>query len=423
MSAHIAVALSIFALTLAAILVRPRGWHEGMWATLGAATAGAFGLVRLRDVGDVVAIAREPLLFLLGLLVLSKLVERSGFFDWAAAYAARFARGRGDVLFRNFFILGALSTVTLSLDTTALLVTPLVVACVRRLGLPGRPYVLACVFVANGASLLLPISNLTNLLFASRFGFTFATYAVRMVGPQAAALAVTYVLLSRAVRSDLGPFDPACCGDPAAAVPHRAYFRASSIVLATTLVAYFLAPLAAVPPYAVTFAACAVLAIASRGSGQVTFGVVRSVAWGVFPFVIGLFVVVRGLENAGATRAAVTALSHLPEDRWQRALWLSGATGLASNMANNLPAALFARGALGAVNAGPADVAAALVGLDVGPNVFIFASLATMLVLDVASAAGAPLRGGDLARVGLRVTPAAVAAAATAVALQALIVR
>ena len=418
MSARVVLAVSIFALTLLLVLVRPRGWHEGFWAALGAVVAGAAGLIGWRDVVDVLAIAREPLLFLLGLLFLSKLVERSGFFEWAAARATRLAHGRGDALFRNIFVLGALTTATLSLDTTALLLTPLVLACVRRLDVPARPYVLACAFVANGASLLLPISNLTNLLFATRFGFTFASYAARMLVPQIVALLVTYGVLRRLVARDLRPFDPARCGDAAAAIAHPGFFRAAWAVLAATLVAYFIAPRLGVPAYAVTFASCIVLAIGSRGSGRVDATILREVAWGVFPFVLGLFVVVRGLENVGLARMAAAAIGRVPGPGATRVLLLAGATTVGSNLANNLPAALFARSALVTAGASPGDVAAALIGLDVGPNVFVFASLATMLVVDIARNAGAPLASGDLVRAGLRVTPLAVLAAAAALLLE-----
>jgi arsenical pump membrane protein len=423
-SARVVLAVAIFVGTLFLVLARPRGLHEGFGAAAGAAAMGAAGLVGLGDAVDVVTIAREPLLFLLALLLLSKLVERSGFFDWAAAHAARGARGRGDRLFRNLFVLGALTTVTLSLDTTALLVTPLVLACVRRLEAPPRPYVLACAFVANAASLLLPVSNLTNLLFVSRFGFTFGTYAARMIAPQLVAIVATYALLRRAVARDLRAFerfDPARCGEPGAAVPHRRFFLVTCVVLGATLVAYFVAPRFGVPAYAATFAACVALAVGSRGSKRVGAAILGEIAWGVFPFVIGLFVVVRGLENAGLAAAVAAATARIPPGGAWRALTLAAAGAVASNASNNLPAALFARTVLGTAGASPDDVAAMLVGLDVGPNVLVTASLATILVLAVARKAGAPVDARDLLRVGLRVTPIAVAVAAITIAAQALL--
>ena len=109
------------------------------------------------------------LLFLLALLLLSDLLRASGFFEWAAIHAARAARGDGRALYRNVFLLGALITAFLSLDTTAVILTPIVLSFVQRLRLPSRPFLLACAFVANTGSLLLPVSNLTNLLFVSAF--------------------------------------------------------------------------------------------------------------------------------------------------------------------------------------------------------------------------------------------------------------
>src|SRR4051812_16275889 len=194
---------------LALVIKRPRGVHEAVWTTGGAGLLLALGLISPAAAVAAVAAGREALLFLLALLVLSALVEKSGFFEWAAIYAARLARGDGRALYRNVFVLGTLITAVLSLDTTAVILTPLVLAFVQRLRLPPRPYLFACAFVANNASLLLPVSNLTNLIFAGTFRFSFLHFAARMLAPQLVALVVNYALFRFLFAGELpASFDP-----------------------------------------------------------------------------------------------------------------------------------------------------------------------------------------------------------------------
>ena len=156
----------LFLATLALVALRPRRIPGGVWTCGAAVIVLLLGWVRLPQVGRLLSVASGALLFLLALLLLSALLESSGFFDWAAILAARSARS-GAALLRNVLLLGALITLVLSLDTTAVILTPLVVVAVQRLGLPARGYVLACAFVSSVASLLLPVSNLTNLLVAA----------------------------------------------------------------------------------------------------------------------------------------------------------------------------------------------------------------------------------------------------------------
>lgn len=420
MTGDLALATLIFAVTLALVLIRPRRIHEGWWTVLGAVVALAVGLVRPHDVGAVLAVSHEAMLFLLGLLVLSKLVEKSGFFDWAAVHAARAARGDTGVLVRNVFVLGALITAVLSLDTTALLLTPLVLAFVRRLGLPARPFVLLCALVANNASLLLPVSNLTNLIFAGSFGLSFGQFAARMLLPQLVALGVTYAVARRVLGAGLpASFDPGRLGDPREAIAHAGFFRATWVSLLAVLAGYFVAPVVHVPPYAWTLVVCAALLGVGIRDRRVGLSDLRAISWGVFPFAIGLFVVVRGFDAAGLPALVASAVTRLPDAPWLRTVAVALGAGAAANVMNNLPAALLGRSVLEAGRAPIAEVYAVLVGVNVGPNLVAFASLATMLVLGIARDHGEQVSARDLLRAGLWVTPLALLATALTVAAQA----
>jgi arsenical pump membrane protein len=417
-AARAGVTLAVFSAMLALVVVRPRRWNEAWWTILGAAAMLALGLVSPREAVEATLSGKNALLFLLSLLGLSLLVGKSGFFDWAAVRCARVAKGNARSLYRNTFVLGAVVTAILSLDTTAVILTPIVVALVKRLKLPAAPYVVTCAFVANVGSLVLPISNLTNILFADAFHLTFAAFAARMIVPQVVALFTTYGLLLWHFRRELPRrYEGASLPEPASVVPHRGYFRACVSVLVAVLVGYFLAPLAGLEPYTVAFAGCGALAIAGAITGRVGIGAVGELAWGVFPFVVGLFIAVRGLENLGIVGAASAWLAEMSPGSPEKLLAAAGATAIASNVLNNLPSALISRSVLVDSHADTRTVLAALVGADVGPLITPFASLATMLVLALAHRAGEGVPTRPFVMLGLWAAPVIVVATTLALTM------
>ena len=388
------------------MLAKPRGWNEAWWTAGGGALMLLFRLETPRQAWQVVQTGQDALLFLLALLLLSALLERSGFFEWSSIQAARLAHGDGRRLYRNVFLLGTLITAVLSLDTTAVILTPVVLAFVGRLKLPPRPYIFACAFVANIASLPLPVSNLTNLLFTGAFGLPFGGFVLRMALPQCAALLTNYFLFRWLFRSDLPEqFSLADLPEPKSVVPNAGYFRVAVAVLGLVLLGYFAAPLVHVPPYAVGFAGCLVLAVAGVHAGCVDKGLLREVSWPVFPFVIGLFVVIGGVENLGLPGHLATWLGRLDEHPLAQLAAVVGGTALASNIVNNIPAALLTRGVLQQSHASLPLVYGALLGTNIGPNLTLAGSLATLLVLTAARKKGEAISAFDFLKVGLLVTP------------------
>jgi arsenical pump membrane protein len=403
---RIAVTLAIFAAMVALVVIRPRRWNDAWWTTLAAVAMLALGLVTPHEAIGVVLAGKNALLFLLSLLALSLLVGKSGFFDWAAIRCAQIARGDAHALYRNAFIAGAIVTAVFSLDTTAVMLTPVLLALVKRLKIPAAPYVLLCAFVANVGSLLLPISNLTNLLFADAFRQTFAAFAARMILPQLVALLSTYAILRWHFRHQLpGRFDGESLPDPTSVVPNRFFFVICIAVLVAVLVCYFLAPLMGLEPYVFAFAASAVLAIAGQLSGQVRVRTALELSWDLFPFVIGLFIAVQGLENLGIVSLSSGWLSEMRPSSLEKLLAATSFTAFASNTVNNLPAALIARSVLLRSHAHMDTVLAALVGADVGPMITPFGSLATMLVLAFARRDGVRVPTGQLILLGLWAVP------------------
>jgi len=177
------------------------------------------------------------------------------------------------------------------------------------------------------------------------------------------------------------------------------------MVLGGVLIGYFLAPLIGFEPYVFAFAGCMMLAVAGVAAGRVKIHAVREIAWDIFPFVIGLFIAVRGLENLGIVGAAGGWLASFSPGSPQKLLAAAGSTALASNVMNNLPAALIARSALLRSHADMGTVLAALIGTNVGPMITPFGSLATMLVLALARRDGEEVRAGELIWLGLWAVP------------------
>ena len=423
-AARIVVTLVIFAAMVALMVVRPRRWNEAWWTMLAAAAMLALGIVTPRDALGAILAGKNALLFLLSLLALSLLISKSGFFEWAAIRCAQVAKGDAHSLYRNAFVAGAIITAILSLDTTAVMLTPVMLALVKRLKVPAAPYVVLCAFVANVGSLALPISNLTNLLFADAFHQTFAAFAARMIAPQLVALVTTYAVLRWHFRRELPKrFDGESLPDPASVVPNHAYFLFCVTVLAVVLICFFLAPLMGLEPYVFAFAGSAVLAFAGMAGGRVRIRAARELAWDLFPFVIGLFIAVQGLENLGIVGVESGWLASMRPGSPEKLLSAAGATALASNFMNNLPAALIARSVLLRSHSHMGTVLAALIGADAGPMITPFGSLATMLVFAFARRDGEEVHAGRLVVLGLWATPVIVVLTVLALALSFALVR
>jgi arsenical pump membrane protein len=200
-------------------------------------------------------------------------------------------------------------------------------------------------------------------------------------------------------------------------VPNRAYFLASVTILVVVLVGYFLAPIMGLEPSVIEFAGSGVLVIAGAATGRVRFRTAGELSWDLFPFVVGLIVAVQGLEDLGVVGVASEWLAHMKPGSPENLLATAGATTLASNIMNNLPAALIARGVLLGSHAHTGTILAALVGADVGPMITPFGSLATMLVLALARREGAEVPIREFVTLGLWAAPLIVVVTVFALAL------
>jgi arsenical pump membrane protein len=333
------------------------------------AVGGAGLLTGVLPVEDAVAIGDRVwpiLLFVVAITIVAELAAAAGVFDVLAAVLARLSRGRTLVLWLWTVVLAVLATAFLSLDTTAVLLTPVVVAVARAHRLDPVPFAFVTVVLANTASLVLPVSNLTNLLAADAIGGHDPLPFLALVGPSAAiAIAVSVAVLAVVFMPRLPRRFPD-------AAPPRIADRALLITAAVTVALLLPLLVSGVPPWMPASAAAAVLVAvyAWRAPGTLR---PTLVPWPLIVFAAGLFLVV-GAAEAFGSGPVVNAIAGDGNDL--PALWqLAGFGALAANVVNNLPAYL----ALESVAETPQRLAALLIGVNAGPLLTPWASLATLL--------------------------------------------
>jgi arsenical pump membrane protein len=367
-----------------------------LWAA--GAAALAFGVLPPVDALAIGERVWPILLFVVAMTVVAELAATAGLFDVCAAWLARVARGHGILLWGLVFALAAATTAFLSLDTTAVLLTPVVIAVARANGVPALPFALTTVWVANTGSLLLPVSNLTNLLARERLGGIDPLRFAALLGPSAAvALLVPAIVLALVFRGAIGaPYTPA----PAPRVQDRILLIASALVVGVLLPLL----LAGIEPWVPTLGAAIVLsacfAVRARRALRPSL-----VPWQLVVFAGGLFLAVGAFQawGAGALTTAVAGRGEGLLDLWR----LAGVGAASANLLNNLPAYL----ALEPAADTPVRVAALLIGVNAGPLITPWASLATLLWHQRLAADGVHIAWSRFVLLGAVAAPLTVAAA------------
>jgi arsenical pump membrane protein len=287
--------LGVVVATLLAIVARPRGLGEASAAAAGATAMLALGAVAPDELVDIGRETADVLLFLLGMMVLTWLVEQAGVFDRLADGVAGLAGGSGLRLFALVFAFAAVITALLSLDVTVLVLTPIVYALATRRRLDALPFMFACTVVANTGSLLLPISNLTNLLVYNQLGLGFGVFAMRMWVPNLLAVATNLGVFLWLFRDRLPRQFDAAPGD---LPPIDWWFATATIALAATLVGLLASGLNHQPLARAARAGGGALLLVGLADRRVRLGDAgNAVSWSLFVFIAGMFVVVRGFEQ------------------------------------------------------------------------------------------------------------------------------
>ncbi|KQN74481.1 arsenic transporter [Sphingomonas sp. Leaf62] len=398
----------ICAAATAAVIARPFRWPEAIWALAGAALLLALGLIPVSAALTAVAKGGDVYLFLIGMMMLSEVARAEGLFDWVAATAAIHARGSTTRLFALVYVTGIVTTTFLSNDATAVVLTPAVYAAAKKAKADPLPLLFACALIANAASFVLPISNPANLvLYGGRMpplGQWFASFAL----PSLAAIGVTFLVLRWLERDRLA----GTCTSMVERAPLTAGGKAAFVgIVATAAVLLVVSALdielglpTAIAGIVTTLVVCAI----ARNS---PVALLRDMSWSVLPLVAGLFVLVEALDLTGVIGQVAAALRSASADPVPAAAASGTILAFASNLMNNLPAGLVASTAVAQAQPPRLVVDALLIGVDLGPNLSITGSLATILWLQAIRREGEDVGFWRFLKIGAVAMPLALFAA------------
>jgi arsenical pump membrane protein len=406
----------IAGLATVGVIARPWNLPEYIWAITGAVLLVAFDLLTWRDAMTAAAKGTDVYFFLIGMMLLAEVARKEGLFDWLAQQAVKHSRNSAARLFSIVYAVGTLVTIFLSNDATAVVLTPAVYAATRAAKVEPLPYLFVCAFIANAASFVLPISNPANLvLFGERMP-TLLEWLRYFALPSVAAVTVTFVLLRISQRSSLrGGVDSAA--DGTVALTKSAAFVAAGIgataiiLLAASTFGMDLGK----PTFVCGAVVTAIVLLIGRTSPA---SVVRDISWSVLPLVAGLFVLVEGLNHTGVLPALAEAFKRAAALSPHAASWGAGMiAAVASNLINNLPMGLIAATTTQAAQSSHHITGAILIGVDLGPNLSVTGSLATILWLIALRREGEHVGALRFLRLGILVMPPALVLSLLALSL------
>ncbi|WP_272681230.1 arsenic transporter [Providencia sp. PROV129] len=408
------IAALIFVLTITFVIWQPKGLGIGWSATAGAVLALIFGVISFQDIPIVWNIVWNATATFVAVIIISLLLDESGFFEWAALHVAKWGGGKGKLLFSYIVLLGATVAALFANDGAALILTPIVIAMLLALGFnkgTTLAFVMAAGFIADTASLPLIVSNLVNIVSADFFNIGFTEYASIMVPVDIAAIVATLVMLHWFFRKDIPKqYDVTKLSEPTLAIKDMTTFKAGWLVLVLLLVGFFVLEPLGIPVSAIAAIGALILwVIAARGHTINTKKVLRGAPWQIVIFSLGMYLVVYGLRNAGLTHYLSETLNYLADKGlWVATLGTGFITAFLSSIMNNMPTVL-----IGALSIEGSDatgliqqamVYANVIGADLGPKITPIGSLATLLWLHVLSQKNMTITWGYYFKTGIIMT-------------------
>jgi arsenical pump membrane protein len=396
---------AICAAAVAGVISRPFDWPEAVWVVTGSLILLVFGLIPLHLAGEAVLKGTDVYLFLIGMMLLAEFARREGLFDWIAAYAVRKADGSARKLFVLVYAVGTIVTIFLSNDAAAVVLTPAVYAATKSAGAKPLPYLYICAFIANAASFVLPISNPANLVVFGQDMPSLLSWLGRFLAPSIVSIALTFVVLWFTQKKDLSESLSRSQEQPRLEVSGK--FSAAGICL--TAVALLLASAFHVDLGAPTFACgmlTAVTILVRKREGPVA--VTKDISWQVLPLVAGLFILVESLDRTGLFHPMTAALKTFASQAEVTASFITGVVvAVVCNLVNNLPLGLIAGTAVTNGHLPTVMTSGMLIGVDLGPNLSVTGSLATILWILALRREGQNVTTWQFLKLGMVVMPPA----------------
>jgi arsenical pump membrane protein len=396
----------VAAIAVTGVIIRPFNIMEAIWPVGAVVVLLLFGLIKPDVALAGVAKGTDVYLFLTGMMLLAEVARKEGLFDWLAAFATTHAKGSPKRLLLLTYTVGTAVTVFLSNDATAVVLTPAVAAAVKAADVKEPlPYLLVCAFVANAASFVLPISNPANLVIYGSAMPPLLHWLPRYLLPSVLAIGSTYALLrwvaadalKQTIAKDIAMPELSVGGWMTAV----GIFATAAVLLTASAMDIKLGL-----PTCIAGAATAAIVLL-RDPGKV-IPTIRDVSWGILPLVAGLFVLVEALANTGVIATISGVLGAATEQSEILTGWGAGiSTALASNLANNLPIGLIAGSAVQDAHASAKVTSAILIGVDIGPNLSVTGSLATILWLTALRRDGHQVGAIKFLKIGAIVMPPA----------------
>jgi len=401
---HFAIWLIVL-LSTACILFRPFRLPEYNWAMLGSLLLLAFGLISLHEASIGVLKGLDVYFFLIGMMLLAELAQKESLFDWLAAKAVTYSGKSSVKLFTLVYCLGTVVTIFLSNDATAVVLTPAVAAITKSARIKNPiPYLLICAFIANAASFVLPISNPANLVIYGEHLPSLLEWIPRYALASAVAIISTYWLL-RLLQKDAIKQDVTLDGLSQVSLSRAGKLTGWGLLI----VGVILLTVSALgyPLGLPTFLAAIVTAVCVFTlSSTSPWSVLKSISWSVIPLVAGLFIFVEALTKTGAISTLVSWLQTLSSHSIIESTWISGTmVAIICNLINNLPAGLIAGTVLQTAHVAESVNNAILVGVDLGPNLSVTGSLATILWLNALRREGLHVSAWDFLKLGAIIMP------------------
>jgi arsenical pump membrane protein len=405
--AHILLSL-IVGISIVLMLIRPRNILEVYWIAAGVLLLLVLRLVPLQLAGRAVVKALDVCFFLIGMMLLSALAREHGVFDWLSSVAVRSARGSCSRLFALVYAVGTIVTIFMSNDATAVVLTPAILTAVRRAKVQPLPYLFVCAFIANAASFLLPISNPANLVVFHNQMPPLGRWLVSYGVPSLLSIATTFTVMRWLFRKELC----AAIEGEVEATPLRSegalVLVGLAAVIAVLLAASSLGKDLGLPTCLAALTITAVVSIKARSN---PLRLAREISWATLALVVGLFVMVDAMESIGAMQQTREWLIWAQTLGSTTGTLITGfAVGIANNFVNNLPLGLIAGSTLQAAHTKGLIADAVLIGVDLGPNLAITGSLATILWLIALRKEKLDVSFWDFLKVGVVVMPIALLA-------------